>query len=105
MIPLMTEPDDNEFDHGVVSAIDMGEPVALLHTSKDGLWSYVQTYGFTCWVHSDAVAFGDIETVRELTDKTSPLVAIGHRVSVYGSPEGSAAVGSIQMGRKRSNIV
>jgi hypothetical protein len=97
-ILLMSDPGDNEFDAGVVSTIDMGEPVALLHTSRDGLWSYVQTYGFTCWIHSDAVAFGDIETVKELTDRTNPVVAIAHRISVYGTPHGDAAMGAIQMG-------
>ena len=97
-IPLMSEPGDNEFDSGVVSTIDMGEPVALLHTSKDGLWSYVQTYGFTCWIHSDAVAFGDVKIAKELTDRTMPVVAISHRMSVYGTPEGGAAVGAVQMG-------
>ena len=50
-IPIMTEPGDNEFDYGVASTIDMGEPVALLQTNKDGLWSYVQTYGFTIWIN------------------------------------------------------
>ena len=97
-IPLMSEPGDNEFDQGVVSSIDMGEPVTLLHTSKDGRWSFVQTYGFTCWISSNAVAFGNIETARELTDKTAPLLAVGHRVSVYGTPEDGVAVGNIQMG-------
>jgi len=97
-IPVMTEPGDNEFDYGVASTIDMGEPVALLHTSKDGLWSYVQTYGFTCWIHSSAVAFGDIETVRKLSDRSMPILAVTHRVSVFPSPEEDTAMGSIEMG-------
>ncbi|MFC1692414.1 SH3 domain-containing protein [Candidatus Latescibacterota bacterium] len=97
-IPFMIEPGDNEFDQGVISSIDMGEPVALLHTSWDNQWSYVRTYGFAGWIPSDTAAFGDRQTVKELTDRTTPLVAVGHRVSVYGSPESGAATGSIQMG-------
>ncbi|MBA7471509.1 hypothetical protein ES707_06815 [subsurface metagenome] len=98
MIPLMSSPNDNEFDQGMVSALDMGEPVALLHTSRDGRWSYVQHSLFTAWIPSDAVAFGGIETIRTLTDKDEILVAAGHRVSIYGTPEGGAAIGAIQMG-------
>ena len=98
MVPVTGEPNDNEFDSVVGSAIDMGEPVALFHVSRDGRWSYVQNSMYTCWIHSEAAAFGDMETVRELTDRNAPVVAVGHRVSVYGSPEDAAAVGSIQMG-------
>ena len=97
-IPLMNSEGDNEFDQGVVSALDLATPVALIHTSKDGLWSLVQTPRFLCWIPSSAVAFGDIETVREFVDSSPPLVAIGHSVSVYGTPDEKAAIGSIQMG-------
>ncbi len=97
-IPLMSSEGDNEFDQGVVSTVDMATPVALIHTSKDGLWSFVQTPWFLCWIPSSAVAFGDIETVREFVYSSTPLVAIGNRVSVYGNPEEKTAIGSIQMG-------
>ena len=97
-IPLMIDPGDIEFDQGVASSIDMGEPVALLHTSMDGRWVYVQTYGFPCWVPSETVAFGDDYTVGDLLDRSNFLVALEHQVSVYGSPDGDTTVGSIQMG-------
>ena len=98
VIPLFEEVGDNEFDQGVAAAVDMGEPVALLHTSKDGLWSFVQTSGFICWIPSSTVAFGDREIVREFVDSMPPLVATAHIVSVYGAPEEKTAIGSIQMG-------
>ena len=98
MIPLFESIGDNEFDQGVAAAVDTGEPVALLHTSKDGLWSFVRTSGFSCWIPSSSVAFGDRETVREFVNSSPPLVATGHRVSVYGNPEEKTATGSIQMG-------
>ncbi len=98
MIPLMGRPEDIEFDRAIGSALDMGDPVALLHVSKDGRWSYVRNEMYTCWIHSDAVAFGDSVVIKELTDRTTPLVAVGHRVSVYGAPGDGAAVGAIQMG-------
>lgn len=97
-IPLMIDPGDIEFDQGVASSIDMGEPVALLHTSSDGRWVYVQTYGFPCWVPSEAVAFGPDYVVQDLTDRSYPLVATGNRVSVYSTPDEHTAVGSLQMG-------
>jgi len=97
-IPFVRTPNDFEFDASVGSAVDMNEPVALLHVSRDGRWSYVQNSMYACWVPSNAVAFGDRETVAELTDRSSPVVAIGHRVSVYGVPDSDTAIGSIQMG-------
>ena len=98
MIPLMGEPNDAEFDQGIVSSIDMCESVALLHTSRDGRWSYIQHASFTAWIPSDAVAFGDTATVDMLTRRDDIVVAVGHRVSIYGTPESGAAVGAIQMG-------
>ncbi|MFA6472277.1 MAG: SH3 domain-containing protein [Candidatus Latescibacterota bacterium] len=97
-IPLMSTPGDNEFDQGVVSTLDMGEPVALLHVSKDGLWSYVQSSSFGCWVPSEDVAFGDREKLKELTDTSMPVVAVGRSVSVFPTPESGSAVGSLRMG-------
>ncbi|MCE5248824.1 SH3 domain-containing protein [bacterium] len=97
-IPLMKTPGDNEFDEGMVSTVDMGEPVALLHVSHDGRWSYVQHALYTCWVPSDAVAFGEIETIRELTEKDAFIVAVGHRVSIFATPDNEAAIGAIGMG-------
>ena len=97
-IPLQSAPGDNEFDQGMVATVDFGEPVALLHTSRDDLWCYVQTENFGCWIPSEAVAFGDIKSVRELTDKSQPLVAIGNRAAVYGSPQDGPAMGNLNMG-------
>jgi len=97
-VPLYEDIGDNEFDQGVTAELDMGETVALLHTSKDGLWSFVQTSMFLCWVPSGTVAFGDRATVAGFVNCSPPLVATAHRVSVYGSPEEKVAVGSIQMG-------
>jgi len=97
-IPLMNSEGDNEFDQGVVSALDTATPVALIHTSKDGLWSFVQTPWFLCWIPSSAVAFGDAEMVREFVNSSPPLVAVGHSVSVYGTPKEKTAIGSVQMG-------
>lgn len=97
-IPVMRTPGENEFDGGMVSTLDFGDPVALLHTSRDFLWCYVQSENFGCWIPSESVAFGDIRTVRELTDKSSPLVAAGGRVTVYGSPQDGPAIGYLNMG-------
>ncbi len=98
IIPLMRENGSMEFDATVGSALDMAQPVALLHTSSDGRWSYVRNSMYTCWLPSDALAFGDMAVIRELEDDSNPVVAVGHRVSVYPTPESGAALGDIQMG-------
>ena len=97
-IPLFEKEGDNEFDQGIASSLDMATPVAMLHTSKDGLWSFVQTPRFLCWLPSDAIALGDIKTIMEFVNCNPPLVAVGNKVSVFGDPEKKNAIGSIQMG-------
>jgi hypothetical protein len=97
-IPLTSTPGDNEFDQGVASTLDTGEPVALLHVSRDGLWSYVQSASFGCWVPSEDVAFGDREFIKQLADTSMPVVCTGDKLSVYRTPEDGAAIGSITMG-------
>ncbi len=97
-IPLMAKPNDNEFDMGMASTVNLGDPVALLHTSKDRLWCYVQTENFTCWIPSSVVAFGKLATLRELADRSMPLVAVGDKVPVYGNPDDPAAIGYLNMG-------
>ncbi|MBN1294565.1 MAG: SH3 domain-containing protein [Candidatus Latescibacteria bacterium] len=98
IIPLMSSPNSIEFDAGIVASLDMGEPVALLHVSRDGQWSYIQNQYFTCWVPSNSLALGDIETIKTLTVSDDFLLVVGHRVSIYGTPEPGPAIGSIQMG-------
>lgn len=97
-IPFMNAAGDNEFDQGMVATLDFGDPVALLHTSADDLWCFVQSENFSCWIPSASVAFGDTATVRKLVDQTSPLVATGDRVPVYGEPGGGPAIGYLPMG-------
>ena len=98
-ITLMEKPGDNEFDQNVVSEIDMGVPVAVLHTSADGLWAFIQTSMFLCWVPSNTIAIGDMKTIKQFIEAPSPLVALSERVVVYCSPEYRAAIGYLQMGK------
>lgn len=97
-IPFMNDGLNSEFSRNIVSSVDMNDPVALLHTSADGRWCYVQHDLFTCWVPSDAVAFGYPETIALLRDTTNTVLAVGHRVTVYADPEAGIGRGSIQMG-------
>jgi hypothetical protein len=95
---FMEKPNDNEFDQGVVSTLDMSMPVAVLHTTTNGLWSLVQTPMFICWIESNAIALGDIETVKQFDDSTPPVVAVNDKVSIFGSPENKNAIGYLTMG-------
>ncbi|MFC1485835.1 SH3 domain-containing protein [Candidatus Latescibacterota bacterium] len=95
---LMQLPSDVEIDQNMTAAVDMATPVALIHTSRDGRWVFVQTPRSLCWLPSEAVAFGTRETVRLFTEPSPPLVAVGDEVTVYASPESSVALGSLRMG-------
>ncbi len=97
-ILLMNQPNDNEFDQGVTARVDMATPVALIHQSPDGLWLFVQTPWFPCWLPAQSVAFGDRETVRSFVKPATPAVAKADEVTIFAAPDAPVALGSIRMG-------
>ncbi len=80
--PIFKRPGRLEFDTVQYSSIYPPEAVALLHTSRDGRWGFVQTGSVRGWVRMDRVAFGDKETVFERGEDF--LVVTGSSEEVYG---------------------
>jgi len=92
-------PFGNEFDRLQYSVLECGNPVAVLHRTADGVWSFVQTGYTTGWVASAAVAVGE-RTAIESFVRSKPLVATGGMVPVYADRGFSTHAVSIPMGTR-----
>jgi cell wall-associated NlpC family hydrolase len=56
-------PSDNEFDLFQETALDPAEPVIILHESKSGEWSFVQTSFFRGWVPAADLAVAGVRHI------------------------------------------
>jgi len=62
-------------------------PVAVLHASKDRTWLYVRSEIAFGWVPAENVAFGSAQVLQKYDDARDILVALEHKVPVYGDPK------------------
>jgi len=80
---LYEEKDDYDFDQLQNSALDVGTPVAVVHTSADGLWYYVLTEISDGWVEAQDIALGDINQVRTFAEKNDFAVVIKPKADIF----------------------
>ena len=92
-------PFGNEFDRFQYSTLECGNPVAVLHRTADGAWSFVRTTYTMGWVPSAAIAAGDKLAVESFT-RSKPLVATGAMIPVYTDRGFSVHAVSIPMGTR-----
>ena len=81
--PLYEEKDDSEFDQLQNSALDVGTPVAVVHTSTDGLWYYVMTDISDGWVETKNIALGDMHQVKEFAEDKDFAVVIKPKADIF----------------------
>ncbi len=58
-LSLLKSKDEIFFDRNQNSALDIGTPIAILHTTKDGKWHYGIAPTSSGWVRDKDIAFGD----------------------------------------------
>jgi len=80
---LYEEKDDYDFDQLQNSALDVGTPVAVVHTSADGLWYYVMTSISDGWVEARNIALGDINQVKEFSEDNDFAVVIKPKADIF----------------------
>ena len=61
----------------------MGTPVAVVHTSADGLWYYVMTEISDGWVEAKNIALGDVNQVREFAQDSDFAVVIKPKADIF----------------------
>ena len=62
-LELLKKKNQIHFDRNQNSALDIGTPIAILHSTKDGLWYYGIGPTSSGWVHSKDIAFGTKEEI------------------------------------------
>jgi len=72
--------EDTNLDRFQESALFPGDAVAVLHTSADGEWSFVQSYNYAAWVRSENIAIGDRAVVDNYRAAELFLVITGSKV-------------------------
>ena len=85
------EENSDDFDLFQETAVNIAEPVAVLHRSADAAWMYVQMYNYRGWLRSADVALSSSRRAwREKWKTESFLVITGTKVapreSVMGQP-------------------
>jgi len=73
----LKEPGDLPFDRFSETTVDAGWPVAVLHTSADGLWAYALTPNYWGWLRLADVALADRAAVRDFLQAEPVAVAVG----------------------------
>ncbi|MBF0570722.1 MAG: SH3 domain-containing protein [Candidatus Omnitrophica bacterium] len=80
---LYEEKDEFDFDQLQNSALDVGTPVAVVHSSADGLWYYVLTSISDGWVEARDIALGDVNQVREFAGDKDFAVIIKPKADIF----------------------
>ena len=80
---LYQKKDDYDFDQLQNSALDVGTPAALVHTSADGRWYYVMTAISDGWVEAKDIALGDINQVRKFAKGKDFVVVIRPKADIF----------------------
>lgn len=73
---------DHELDLFQESGIFPGEAVAVLHNSKDGLWSLVQAYNYLAWMPSNDLAIGEKDQIVQFIKAAHFITVTGGKVFV-----------------------
>lgn len=90
---------DVDFDELQNSALDIGEPVVILHTSFDGQWVFVQSALSSGWLRAkdvSAVSRDDFERMSS----TSFVVVIESKADVYTNSRLTKHKGYLRMGTR-----
>ena len=67
------------------TSLNVGEEVAVFHTSSDGNWKFIQARTYCGWVESKYIATSDYETVASFVNDTNRIVVIGNYVTILNA--------------------
>ncbi|WP_438862462.1 C40 family peptidase [Neptunicella sp.] len=78
---------DTDLDRFQETGIFPGDPVAVLHASKDNQWYLVQNYHYLAWVPQSAIALSDKDTIRSYAQAEPFVVVTGSKAYTTFVPE------------------
>ena len=98
---IMSKPDDLPFDTLQRSFLDIGEPLALYHISKDGKWGFVLSTHSHGWVQLKHLAWTyNKKIIKNYTSASDFVMATDWRVSIYTDKDLDIICSTIHMGTK-----
>ena len=80
--------------------IDFGQPVAILHVSKDRDWYYVLSDTAISWVPATHVAIGSVNEIQDYVNSDDFIIATCHKVPIYSSRRFSHFIVDFYLGAK-----
>ncbi len=76
-----------------------GDIVAVLHSSADGQWRFVQSYNYAAWVRADALAAGERSKMLQYRNAAPALVVTGGFIEARFDDEATGVPSlSLEMG-------
>lgn len=84
---VFNSPGDTDIDRFQESALFPGDPVAIVHESRDRAWYFVVSQRYAAWVEKDAIAQGDKQAVLEYGRRAPYLVVTGATARTVYTPE------------------
>ena len=84
---VFSEVGNTDIDRFQESALFPGTPVAVLHTSHDGQWSFVTSKLYSAWIEADHVALGERGAVFDYASRSPYLIVTGAQVRTVFTPD------------------
>ncbi|MFH1904662.1 MAG: SH3 domain-containing protein [bacterium] len=98
---IMSRKNDHDFDRFQDSAIDVGQPLALLLETRDKKWAYVKTEITPGWIHAEDIAISDNKNdIIEYRKAQEFVVATGNKIDIFSDSECKNFLDSAQMGTR-----
>ncbi len=97
---LFESPGDVDFDQVQNSTLDVGTPVAVVHTSADKRWHYVFSALSDGWVQADRIAVGDTKIVKEFAQAKNFVVVTAPKADLFLDEAMIRSTGFMRMGSR-----
>ena len=79
--------DDHDIDRFQESGLFPGDPVAVVHESRDGQWWFVVSPRYAAWIEKRLVAIGDAERVLGYGERAPYRIVTGAKAFTLFTPE------------------
>jgi cell wall-associated NlpC family hydrolase len=80
-------PDKQNLDRFQENGLFPGDALAVLHTSTDDEWSFVQSYNYAAWVRTENIALGDRQAIQKYKNPEHFLIITGAKIRTSFNPE------------------
>ncbi len=98
---MLEKPNDPEFDQLQFTRIKLWTPVGIYHTSKDGLWFFVQAPYARGWVLAkDLALFPSLAAMKDRAASDSFLMITGDRIPIYAADDHTKLLQRVSMGTR-----